>query len=94
MTFFSFIRKIISILHWIFYSLLLVPVIINAEIWFYGQKFNGDSALMITLSIGISGIILGYFIWKKQKISYYIAVGLFMITLIDVLVNHMTSGNL
>lgn len=79
-----------AILHWIFYPLFMFPVIINAETWFYGTKFSGFDATVIHLSIGITGIVLGYFIYKNQRIAFFGAIGLFLILSINILINHIT----
>lgn len=86
---FSFLRKPISILHWIFYGFHIFLVIFNAEIYFYGTKYSGDSAIIIYFTLGISGILIGFFIFKQKRIAYFFSIILFTIILIDILVNHI-----
>ena len=68
---FSFLRKTISILHWIFYGFHIFIVIFNAEIYFYGTKYSGNFAIIIYFTLGISGILIGFFIFKQKKIAYF-----------------------
>lgn len=88
---FSFFRKTIAVLHWIFYGFWIFIVIFNAEIYFYGTKFSGDPAIIINFTFGIVGIMLGFFILKRKKIAYFGSLGLFIIVNGSVLVNHLTA---
>ena len=88
---FSFFRIVVSILHWIFYPLWTIPIIINAEIWFFGTKFSGDWALLINFSIGILGIILGVLIFKQKKIAYFGEIVLLILIMSDIAINYLTS---
>jgi len=83
---------IIAILHWIFYPLFLLPVILNAEIWFYGVKFNGLEAIIINSSIAVGGIVLGFFIYKNYRIAFLGAIILFAILSLDIVTNHITAN--
>jgi len=79
--------KIISIvvasLHWIFYSMIILVTILNAETWFFGTKISGEFALIIHLSYGISGFVIGYFIYLQKRISYVLAIFLFTFVMIS-----------
>lgn len=74
---YKIITTIIASLHWIYYSLIILGVIINAETWFFGTKINGELALILHFSYGISGIIVGYLIYRQKKIAYVLAIILF-----------------
>lgn len=79
--------KIISIvvasLHWIFYSMIVLVAILNAETWFFSTKISGEFALIIHLSYGISGFVIGYFIYLQKRISYVLAIFLFVFVMIS-----------
>jgi len=74
---YKIITTVIASLHWIYYSLIILMVIINAETWFFGTKINGEPALIIHFSYGASGIIIGYLIYRQKKIAYVLAIVLF-----------------
>ncbi|MDH3203216.1 MAG: hypothetical protein OEL81_00885 [Nitrosopumilus sp.] len=74
---YQIITTVIAILHWIYYGLTMLIVIINAETWFFGTKINGDPALMLHFSYGISGLIVGYLIYRQKRIAYVLAIILF-----------------
>jgi hypothetical protein len=74
---YKIITTAIASLHWIYYSFIISGIIINAETWFFGTKINGDLALIIHFSYGVSGFILGYFIYLQKKIAYFLAIILF-----------------
>lgn len=80
----------IAILHWIFYGFWIIPIIINSETWFFGEKFSGYGAIMIHIGIGISGLVLGWLVYKKKKLAYFGGIGLFAVVLSNLLVNHFT----
>lgn len=85
---FSFFRKIVSVLHWIFYGLWILGIIINAEMYFFGVKYRGDDAIIINLTIGISGIVLGYFILKQNRLAYFGGLFLFVLIMINFMINY------
>lgn len=87
---FSFFRKIIAVLHWLFYGFGMVIVILHAEIWFYGVKINGYPAILIYFTIGIVGILLGFLILRQKKIAYFGAIALFVLVLLDIIINRLT----
>jgi len=87
---FAFFRKTIAVLHWIFYGFWIFIVILHAEIWFYGVKFNGHPAIIIHFTIGIAGILLGFFILKQQKIVYFGSLSLFVVMIGSILINYIT----
>lgn len=70
-----------------FYGFWVFAILINPETWFFGEKFSGIAALAIHFTIGVSGILLGWFIYKNNKIAYFGALGLFIIALSSILVN-------
>ena len=72
------ITTVIASLHWIYYGLTILIVIINAETWFFGIKINGELALILHFSYGISGIIIGYLIYRQKRIAYVLAIILFV----------------
>lgn len=74
---YKIITTFIASLHWIYYSLTILMVIINAETWFFGTKINGEPALILHFSYGITGIIMGYLIFKQKRIAYVLAIVLF-----------------
>lgn len=84
------ILVVIAILHWMFYGFWIIPVIINPEIWFFGEKFSGYDAMAIHFTIGIAGSVLGWLIYRKTKFAYLAGIALFGIVLFSVLVNHLT----
>ncbi len=86
---FSFIRKVVFALHLVFYGFWILPVIINAETWYYGVKFNGEPALIIQFTIGIVGLVLGYFIYKKYRYAYVTSLIPFGIVISSTIVNHL-----
>ena len=83
---------VIAMLHWIFYGFWIIPVIINPETWFFGEKFSGYDAMALHFTIGISGFILGWLIYKKKKFAYLAGIALFGIVLSSVLTNHFTCS--
>lgn len=86
---FSFIRKIIFALHWILYGVWIIPIIINAETWFFGVKYSGETAIVIHFGIGLTGMFLGYLIYKKYKLAYIGSACLFGILLFGMVLNHL-----
>ncbi len=66
-SFFSKIRKIISIIVIIKASIFLFFILLNAETWFFGQKYSGVEALAMMAPFQILGIIAGIFFWKNTK---------------------------
>ena len=68
----------VAILHWIYYGLTILMVIINAETWFFGTKINGVPALILHFSYGITGFILGYLIYRQKRVAYVLAIILFV----------------
>ncbi len=74
---YQIITTTVAILHWIYYSLIILIVIINAETWFFGTKINGDFALLLHFTYGISGFIVGYLIYRQMKVAYVLAIVLF-----------------
>ena len=81
------IQNIIVILQCGFYLFWILAIIINSETWFFGVKFSGIVALVIHFTIGVSGIIIGWFIYQSNKTAYFVALGLFLITISSILVN-------
>jgi len=90
-TIYKIITTVIASLHLIFYGFWMFIVIFNAEIWYYGTKYSGDSAIMINFTFGIIGMLLGVFILKQKKIAYFGSLGLFIIMIGSVFVNHLTN---
>lgn len=86
---FSFFRKTIAVLHWIFYGFVIFVVILNAEIYFYGTKYSGNTALIIHFIIGVVGILFGFLILKQKKIAYFGGLSLFVIVIGSILTNHL-----
>ena len=82
---------VIAAAHWAVYTFFIVPIILNAEIWFFGTKFNGAEAVAIHLLIGGAGIAVGCFIYKKRKHSLWVGLGMAALLFADVLVNHLTA---
>lgn len=77
------ITTAIASLHWIYYSLIILGVIISAETWFFGTKINGELALILHFSYGISGIVVGYLIYRQKRIAYVLAIILFVFVMIS-----------
>ena len=77
------ITTIIASLHWIYYGMTILIAIINAETWFFGTKINGDYALLLHLTYGTGGFIVGYFIYRQKKVSYVLAIILFVFVTIS-----------
>lgn len=79
-------------MHWVFYTLLMLPVIlINAETWFFGTKFSGVGAIALHFLVGGTGIILGYLIYKKQKHSLWMGLGMTIFYVIGIFMNHLAA---
>ncbi|MCE9653417.1 MAG: hypothetical protein K8Q89_10260 [Nitrosarchaeum sp.] len=74
-------------LQWGFYFFYMLAVTINPETLFFGVKFSGIAALVIHFTIGITGMFIGWFIYKNNKLAYVGAFGLFVIVLSSILVN-------
>ena len=87
---YKIILTAIASLHWIFYGLWMLVVIINPEIWFFGEKFSGYLAIAIHLVIGVLGMLIGYLIYKKNKFAYFGGIFLFAVVLSSILVNHFS----
>jgi hypothetical protein len=75
---YKIITTAIASLHWIYYSFIILGVIINAETWFFGTKLNGELALVVHFGYGISGFFLGYLIYLQKRTAYVLAVILFV----------------
>lgn len=75
-----------------FYAFWMLAIIVNPETLFFAIKFSGVAAIAIHFTIGISGILLGLFIYKKNKSAYVGAFGLFVIVLSSLLVNTFTCS--
>ena len=75
---YKIITTIVASLHWIYYGLIVFGVIINAETWFFGMKINGDLALVLHLSYGVGGFVVGYLIYRQKRIAYVLAIILFV----------------
>ena len=75
---YQIITTVVASLHWIYYGLTILIVIINAETWFFGTKINGDFALLLHFIYGMSGLIIGYLIYRQKKIAYGLAIILFV----------------
>ena len=80
---YQIITTLIASLHWIYYVLIILIVMINAETWFFGTKINGDFALILHLIYGINGLIIGYLIYRQKKIAYVLAIILFVFVTIS-----------
>ncbi len=80
---YKIISIVIASLHWIFYSMIVLVAILNAETWFFDTKISGEFALIIHLSYGISGFVIGYFICLQKRISYVLAIFLFTFVMIS-----------
>lgn len=80
---YQIITTIIASLHWIYYALTILIVIINAETWFFSTKINGDFALILHFIYGASGFIIGYLIYRQKKIAYVLAIILFLFVTIS-----------
>ncbi len=73
-SFFIYLKKSLSVIQILFSSIILF-FIINAETWFFGQKFSGVEAFSINGTIGIVGIIVGIAQWKNITKSEMFLVG-------------------
>ena len=80
---YKIITTAIASLHWIYYSLIILAVIINAETWFFGTKINGELALILHFSYSISGFFMGYLIYRQKRIAYVLAIILFVFVTIS-----------
>ena len=80
---YKIVTTIIASLHWIYYSLIIFAIIINAETWFFGTKINGELALLLHFSYGISGIIVGYLIYRQKRTAYVLAIILFVFVIVS-----------
>jgi len=80
---YKIITTAIASLHWIYYSLIISVVIINAETWFFGTKINGEPALILHFSYSVSGFIVGYLIYRQKRIAYVFAIILFVFVTIS-----------
>lgn len=65
--FFSVLRKAAAVIQILISSVLLFTIILNAETWFFCQKFNGDDARLIVMPITASGIIIGALSLKNVR---------------------------
>ena len=75
---YQIITTVIASIHWIYYSLIILVTIINTETWFFGTKINGELALILHFSYGMSGIIVGYLIYQQKRMAYVLAIVLFV----------------
>ena len=80
---YQIITTSIASLHWIYYGLTILIVIINAETWFFGTKINGDFALLLHFTYGTSRFIVGYLIYRQKKVAYVLAIVLFVFVTIS-----------
>lgn len=80
---YQIIATAIASLHWIYYGLIILGGIINAETWFFGTKINGELALVIHFSYGTSGIVMVYLIYLQKRIAYVLAIFLFAFVMIS-----------
>ena len=72
-----------------FYFVYMLAVTINPEVLFFAVKFSGTS-LAIHYTIGIAGMLLGWFVYKLYRLAYFGALVLFVIVLSSILVNTFT----
>ncbi len=77
------ITTAIASLHWIYYGMTILITLINAETWFFGTKINGDYALLLHLTYGTSGFIVGYFTYRQKKMVYVLSIVLFVFVIIS-----------
>ena len=80
---YKIITTIIACLHWIYYSLIILLIIMNAETWFFGTKINGELSIILHFSYGITGFIVGYLIYRQKRIAYVLAIILFVFVTIS-----------
>jgi len=84
----------IAISHWIFYGAFMFGIFIDAEAWFFGFKLSGVSAQATVLGIGISGLIIGYFIFIQKKKAYFGAIALTILMGANLAFNYLTAPKL
>lgn len=85
-------HTVIAIAHWVFYTLVILPVIlINAESWLFGIKFSGWEAITLHILIGGVGIVIGCFIYKKQKYFLWAGLGLAVFDFTGIFINYLTA---
>lgn len=77
--FFRYFRKFLAIILISFSIITLFFTIINAETWFFGEKYNGDKARLIIFPICISAICIGAAQWKNIIKSDMFVVGWFIV---------------
>ena len=87
---YKIILNTIGVLHLVFYGLYVLPIIINPETWFFGEKHSGSTAILVHLVIGASGMVTGYLIYKNYRISYFAGIVLFVTVMFSTLVNHFS----
>lgn len=87
-TIYKIITTAIASLLWIYYGLIILVVIINAETWFFGTKINGVPAVILHFSYGISGFVLGYLIYRQKRIAYVLAIILFVFVTISLRIQY------
>ena len=81
-------QVVVLSLQWGFYGFWMLAIIINPETWFFGAKFSGMTSLTIHFTIGVSGMLLGWLVYKSNKPAYVGGVVLFLIVLSSLLINH------
>ncbi len=86
--FFSRIRKILAVIVIIEASLFLFMILLNAETWFFGQKYNGVKALAMVVPFEILGIVAGIFFWKNKKVYPLVIIWLIHYLLV-IIGNHL-----
>lgn len=84
------ISTVLASLHFAFYGFWIIAIITNPETWFFGEKFAGYAAITIHLTIGILGVLIGFLVYRNNKISYFVGIVLFGIAIYSILVNHFS----
>ena len=64
---FLIFRKTVAVIQIISASANLFIITVNAETWYFGQKFNGMDAYALMVPANVFGIVGACLFWKKTK---------------------------
>lgn len=85
----SVIKTLVGFLHFVFYLLMIVGVLMVPDYSLFGQKFHGFESQLFAGIISSLGIVAGILILKSIKTGNYLAIGVVVFLTFGVLINFL-----